>query len=48
MAWWFEQDSMSEAVSLTGKTGNYDLIDLLIAGSTECASDLYADSCRPF
>lgn len=39
---------MSEAVILTGKMGNHDLIDLLIAGSTEFASNLHADSSRPF
>lgn len=48
MGWQFEQDSVSEAITLTGKVGNHDLIDLLIAGSTECAADLYADSCRSF
>lgn len=48
MGWGFEQDSMSEAVTLTGKMGNYDLIDLLIAGSIECASGLHANSYRPF
>lgn len=48
MGWWFEQDSTSEAVTLTGKMGYYDLIDLLIADSTKCASDLDSDSCRPF
>lgn len=39
---------MSEAITLTVKMGNVDLTYLLIVGSTECASDLYADSCRSF
>lgn len=42
MGWPSEQDSISEAVTLTGKMGKYDLIGLLIAGSTECTSELCA------
>lgn len=48
MARQFEQDSMSEAVTCAGKVGNSYLIDMLTSGSTECAAELYADSCRPF
>ena len=48
MAWAFEQNAQSEAVTLTGKMESYYLIDMLTSGSPECASELYADSCRPF
>lgn len=37
-----EQDSISEAVTLIGKMGKYDLIGQLIAGSIEYTSELCA------